>query len=132
MLQSTRSLTINVVLSPESLPVLATQQSGPHDIYWSIGDSGPQTDPKQHGQNIDDLHGTIVRITVPTSGTSYTIPAGNVAGGTSSRMRQTLTNDESGGALFIKCNDARRRFFGTRLYLVAVHKIISFLGFLNL
>lgn len=57
------------------------QQGSEHDLYWSIGDSGPQTDPDQHGQSTDDIHATIVRITVPTTGTGYTIPSGNVGSG---------------------------------------------------
>lgn len=54
---------------------------GKHDIYWSAGDSGPQTDPEQHGQNVNDLHSTIARISVPSTGTGYTIPGGNVGKG---------------------------------------------------
>lgn len=52
-----------------------------HDLYWSNGDSGPQEDTDEHGQNIDDIHATIVRITVPTTGDGYTIPSGNIVGG---------------------------------------------------
>lgn len=58
-------------------------QAGAHDLYWSVGDSGPQEDPDNHGQNPKDLHGTIVRIQVPTKGAGYDIPAGNYEGGAS-------------------------------------------------
>lgn len=51
------------------------------DLYWSMGDSGAQEDPEEHGQNLQDLHSTIVRISVPKSGSGYTIPKGNVGGG---------------------------------------------------
>lgn len=52
-----------------------------HDLYWAIGDGGPQEDPEQHGQNIDNIHATIVRITVPASGSGFDIPSGNIVGG---------------------------------------------------
>ncbi|CAM9211348.1 unnamed protein product, partial [Sphacelaria rigidula] len=58
-------------------------KAGAHDLYWSVGDSGPQEDPDNHGQNPKDLHGTIVRIQVPTKGAGYDIPAGNYEGGAS-------------------------------------------------
>lgn len=63
---------------------LSCTQAGAHDLYWSVGDSGPQEDPDNHGQNPDDLHGTIVRIQVPTTGAGYDIPPGNYLGGASS------------------------------------------------
>ncbi|CAM9805758.1 unnamed protein product, partial [Sphacelaria rigidula] len=55
-----------------------------HDIYWSAGDSGPQTDLDNRSQDPTNLHGTMVRITVPTAGNGYTIPSGNLVapGGT--------------------------------------------------
>lgn len=62
-------------------PVPLQTQGTSHDLYWSNGDSGPPEDTDEHGQNIDDIHGTIVRITVPTTGIGYTSPSGNVVGG---------------------------------------------------
>ncbi|CAN0185642.1 unnamed protein product, partial [Hapterophycus canaliculatus] len=47
-------------------------------LYWSTGDSGPQTDPDNNGQNTDNLLGSIIRISVPSEGTGYLIPSGNL------------------------------------------------------
>lgn len=73
---------------------LSPTQGTAHDLYWSNGDSGPQEDTDEHGQNLDDIHATIVRITVPTTGTGYTIPSGNVEGGT--RLIRGSNRDLSG------------------------------------
>ncbi|CAM9681651.1 unnamed protein product, partial [Sphacelaria rigidula] len=50
-----------------------------HDLYWSIGDGGPQNDLSDRGQDVDEYHGSIVRISVPsTAGASgYEIPIDN-------------------------------------------------------
>lgn len=49
-----------------------------HELFWSMGDSGPQLDTFDNGQNPDTLHGSIVRIMVTSDmGSSYTIPSGN-------------------------------------------------------
>lgn len=51
-----------------------------HDLYWAIGDSGPQEDPFDNGQRTDNHFGTVVRISVPSSGTGYEVPNGNYPG----------------------------------------------------
>ncbi|CAN0331815.1 unnamed protein product, partial [Scytosiphon promiscuus] len=52
-----------------------------HDLFWAIGDGGPQTDPSNTGQDTANLLGSIVRISVPSDGTGYTIPSGNLETG---------------------------------------------------
>ncbi|CAN0529867.1 unnamed protein product, partial [Ectocarpus sp. 8 AP-2014] len=48
-------------------------------IYWTVGDGGPQNDPDNKAQDMTNLHGSIVRISVPSTamGTGYEIPVGN-------------------------------------------------------
>ncbi|CAN0459445.1 unnamed protein product [Ascophyllum nodosum] len=48
-----------------------------HDLYWAMGDGGPQEDPNDHGQRTDVLFGTVVRISVPSKGSGYEVPSGN-------------------------------------------------------
>ncbi|CAN0083513.1 unnamed protein product [Ectocarpus sp. 6 AP-2014] len=50
-----------------------------HVIYWTVGDGGPQNDPDNKAQDMTNLHGSIVRISVPSTamGTGYEIPVGN-------------------------------------------------------
>lgn len=50
------------------------------DLYWAMGDGGPQQDILMNAQNLDTLHGKIMRVSVPRSGTGYEIPEGNVVG----------------------------------------------------
>ncbi|CAM9894089.1 unnamed protein product [Pylaiella littoralis] len=59
------------------------KSSSGHDIYWTTGDGGPQTDYTNQAQDNSNLLGSMMRITVPSgSGTSgYTIPSGNLGGG---------------------------------------------------
>lgn len=54
-------------------------QEAYHDLYWSVGDGGPQNDPEDRAQDLSKYHGSIVRISVPSalSGSGYDIPAGN-------------------------------------------------------
>ncbi len=64
----------------------AVQAGTSHDLYWSMGDSGPQLDTTQMAQNPNELHGSIIRIALNSNmGTDYTIPNGNPykSGGTS-------------------------------------------------
>lgn len=60
-------------------------QGSSHDIYWAIGDGGPQTDPLGTGQNTSNILAAIIRVSVPsgtsTSDVGYTIPSGNYPGG---------------------------------------------------
>ena len=51
-----------------------------HDLYWAVGDAGPQEDPYDHGQRTDILFGSIVRISVPSNGTGYEVPSDNYPG----------------------------------------------------
>lgn len=62
-------------------PSSASMQVSYHDLYWSIGDGGPQMDPYDHGQRTDTLFGTMVRISVPSNGSGYVVPSGNYEGG---------------------------------------------------
>ena len=55
-------------------------QASYHDLYWTLGDAGPQEDPYDHAQNTDILFGSIVRISVPSSGTGYEVPSDNYPG----------------------------------------------------
>ncbi|CAM9489330.1 unnamed protein product, partial [Hapterophycus canaliculatus] len=49
-----------------------------HDLYWSIGDAGPQYDTTNNGQSPDTLHASIVRISVTSEiGSGYSIPSSN-------------------------------------------------------
>ncbi|CAM9937070.1 unnamed protein product, partial [Hapterophycus canaliculatus] len=48
-------------------------------IYWATGDGGPQTDPNNTGQDTTNLLGSVIRISVPSDGTGYVIPSGNLA-----------------------------------------------------
>eukprot|EP00752_Nemacystus_decipiens_P008422 g7528.t1 len=54
-----------------------------HELFWAMGDTGPQQDPQNHGQNPDTLHGSIIRIVVDSQmGPDYTVPGSNpFAGG---------------------------------------------------
>lgn len=49
---------------------------GPDGYLWvTIGDGGGNGDPEEHGQNLDTLEATVIRIDV--DGDSYTIPESN-------------------------------------------------------
>ncbi|CAN0382047.1 unnamed protein product [Pylaiella littoralis] len=53
-----------------------------HDVYWTTGDGGPQTDYTNQAQDNTNMLGSMMRITVPSgAGTGYTSPSGNLAGG---------------------------------------------------
>ncbi|CAM9245846.1 unnamed protein product [Sphacelaria rigidula] len=54
--------------------------AGSHDLYWSIGDGGPQEDPMNHAQRTDTLFGSVIRISVPSDGSGYDVPSGNYPG----------------------------------------------------
>ena len=54
-----------------------TPQAEYHDLYWAMGDGGPQEDPNDHGQRTDVLFGTVVRISVPSKGSGYEVPSDN-------------------------------------------------------
>ena len=58
-------------------------QAANHELYWSVGDGGPQNDPFGNAQDKTLLHGSIIRILVPSAvaATGYTIPAGNAFDG---------------------------------------------------
>lgn len=54
-----------------------------NDLYWSVGDGGPATDPFNTAQNLTNLHGTMIRISVPSfegAAQLYQIPSGNYQG----------------------------------------------------
>lgn len=67
-------------------------QATSHELYWSTGDGGPQTDPLNVGQDTSNLLGSMIRIAVPTDGVGYTIPDGNVVGGTWMRPNLHVCN----------------------------------------
>lgn len=59
-----------------------------HDLYWTVGDGGPQNDPDNRAQDHSEYHGSIIRIAVPSyvpdafdEDTGYEIPAGNAFDG---------------------------------------------------
>ncbi|CAM9182128.1 unnamed protein product, partial [Laminaria digitata] len=51
-----------------------------HEIYWSTGDGGPQTDPYEEAQTDTNMLGSMMRILVPSewSADGYNIPSGNL------------------------------------------------------
>ena len=57
---------------------LVPLQADEHDLYWTNGDGAQQTDPMNTGQDTTNLLGSMIRITVPSDGTGYTIPSGNL------------------------------------------------------
>ncbi|CAN0005800.1 unnamed protein product, partial [Ectocarpus sp. 4 AP-2014] len=49
-----------------------------HELFWAMGDSGPQLDTSERGQDPNILHGSIIRIEVSSEMESgYSIPSGN-------------------------------------------------------
>ncbi|CAM9927960.1 unnamed protein product, partial [Ectocarpus sp. 4 AP-2014] len=49
-----------------------------HELFWAMGDSGPQLDTSERGQDPNILHGSIIRIEVSSEMKSgYSIPSGN-------------------------------------------------------
>lgn len=56
-----------------------TAQAMNHELFWSIGDGGPQNDPYDRSQDVYEYHGSIIRISVYTSPdyTGYCIPSDN-------------------------------------------------------
>ncbi|CAM9279443.1 unnamed protein product, partial [Hapterophycus canaliculatus] len=53
-----------------------------NDLYWTTGDGGPQTDPYNAAQDLTNLLGSMVRISLPSAkgSTGFNIPAGNYQG----------------------------------------------------
>lgn len=53
-----------------------------HELFWSTGDGGPQTDPYEASQTDTNLHGSMIRILVPAekSDQKYKSPTGNLKG----------------------------------------------------
>eukprot|EP00904_Undaria_pinnatifida_P007443 jgi/Undpi1/3829/HiC_scaffold_16.g07198.m1 len=62
-------------------PSAYASPSSSNELYWAIGDGGPQEDPLGVGQDLSTLLGKIVRISVSGSSSEYTIPSGNMGGG---------------------------------------------------
>ncbi|CAN0031064.1 unnamed protein product [Scytosiphon promiscuus] len=51
-----------------------------NDLYWSVGDGGPSEDPFNSGQDLTNLLGNMIRISVPSfagAAELYQIPSGN-------------------------------------------------------
>ena len=46
-------------------------------LYVSVGDGGPSNDPFKHGQNIETIRGTIIRIDVDDDESPFSIPPDN-------------------------------------------------------
>eukprot|EP00752_Nemacystus_decipiens_P008421 g7527.t1 len=67
-----------VGFAPSSYAAAAAGASH-HDLYWSVGDGGPQNDPMNRAQDLSEYHGSIVRISVPSdvSASGYELSAGN-------------------------------------------------------
>ena len=57
-----------------------TPQADYHELFWALGDAGPQEDTNDHGQRTDILFGSVVRIYVPSDGTGYLVPDDNYPG----------------------------------------------------
>ena len=78
-----RSVTSNHISKPSIMSLshfllqTKTPQAEYHDLYWALGDGGPQEDPNDHGQRTDVLFGTVVRISAPSKGSGYEVPSGN-------------------------------------------------------
>lgn len=70
----------NAIQNPQL--IMFVIQEAYHELYWSVGDGGPQNDPDNRAQDLTTLHGSIVRISVPSAvaGTGYDIPVGNFVG----------------------------------------------------
>ena len=66
-------------------------QADYHDLYWALGDGGPQRDPIDHGQRTDVLFGAVVRISVPSEGTGYIIPSDNYPGAGNIKCSGTIS-----------------------------------------
>lgn len=65
------------------------QQAGAsNELYWAMGDGGPQEDTTNNGQNTNTLHGSIMRISVDSQmDSSYSVPGSNpYSGGGKSRL----------------------------------------------
>lgn len=58
---------------------MSSEQAPFNDLYWSIGDGGPQNDPADRAQDVSEYHGSIIRISVSSSSgaTGYEIPSDN-------------------------------------------------------
>lgn len=75
-------------LLPSLLFCRKRKQGSFNDLYWTTGDGGPQTDPNGASQDLTNLLGAMVRISVPTTagyvnpstGLPYDIPSGNYQG----------------------------------------------------
>lgn len=67
---------------------MAWLQASSHELYWTVGDGGPQNDPDNKAQDRTAYHGSMVRISVPstTGGTGYDIPLGNAFDGTGGKF----------------------------------------------
>ena len=61
------------------IPATTYVQAGTfHDLYWAMGDSGNQFDKSLKAQDPNELHGSIMRISVNSNmGVDYEIPDGN-------------------------------------------------------
>lgn len=68
-----------------------SSQAAYHDLYWTIGDGGPQNDPYDNGQDPGQFHGSLVRISVPSTAgiVGYEIPTGNAFDGSAGGYRFT-------------------------------------------
>lgn len=66
-------------LCPHDFTYALQQQAAFHDLFWSVGDGGPQNDLSNRGQDVNEYHGTIVRISVSSAAgqTGYEIPSDN-------------------------------------------------------
>lgn len=65
---------------PSTPPILQPEYD---ELYWTVGDGGPQNDPYNMAQDPANFHGKVIRILVPSRayGTGYKIPSGNAFAG---------------------------------------------------
>ena len=64
-------------------PPFVLSQANWNDLYWTTGDGGPQTDPNDSSQDVTNLLGAMIRISVPSFAGAellYDIPPGNYRG----------------------------------------------------
>lgn len=64
-----------------------SKQEDFNDLYWNSGDGGPQEDRTGASQNLNNLLGSMMRISMPSfdgyessTGLPYAIPTGNYQG----------------------------------------------------
>lgn len=91
--------------------MLKNAQGGFHDLYWTVGDGGPQGDPDNKAQDRSLFHGSVVRISVPSAadGKGYEIPTGNAIDGADGALSFICCMGEMDAVSFVKMRVERHR-----------------------